>query len=94
LTDIEDEKRVFGGHNLIRTEPGNLSGFFVPPFVTTRGPRDFITRPSQDEDVFDERTLLEGSINDGLSSNRFATTTTLVTCDEDSALAILDTITK
>ena len=66
----------------------------MPPLVATFGPWDGVSGPLQDQDMLDERTLLQRSVGNGLGSNGLSTTATLVGCDENLGLAILNTISQ
>jgi len=49
----------------------------VPPSVSTLGPVDLSSSSLEDEDVLDERTLLESGIDDGLGSDALSSSSTL-----------------
>ena len=60
----------------------------MPPFVPSFNPRDGLAGPLQNQDVFHERDTGNSSIDDSLSGDRLATTTSFIGGDDHSASAI------
>jgi hypothetical protein len=71
---------------------GDLVGLLVPPEVTAGGHGDLVAGAAEDENLLDERALLEGGVDNGLGGDRLATTATLVRGEEDLGLAVVDTV--
>lgn len=64
----------------------------MPPEITAFGPRNLGARPPEDQDLLDQRAVLESGINDSLGGNGLASTATFVAGDDDLALAVVDTV--
>ena len=64
----------------------------MPPQISARGPRHFIPRTLQHEDVFDEGTLFDGRIDDHLRRDSLTAAPALVGGDDDARLAVLNTV--
>lgn len=56
----------------------------MPPLVPRGRPWDGISCSLKDEDMFNERTLIEGGVDDGLCGDCLSTATALVGGDEDT----------
>jgi hypothetical protein len=93
-TDVEDEKRVFSGHDFRGTVTGNPGNLLMPPLIASFCPGNSASSPLEDKDVLDLGTLLESGINDGLGSDGFSATTTFIRSNDNTRLAIEDAITK
>ena len=94
-THIENEQRVLRAHDLRWAVRGNLLGFLMPPKVPSLSPRNLPTSPLQNKDLLHNPiSTLKSRINNSFSSNSLATTTTFVSRDQHTRLAILDTITE
>jgi hypothetical protein len=91
-THVENEQRVFGGHDFKRTIRRNLGCFFMPPLVPAFDPSDWFSRSLEDEDVLDVGAFLEGSIDNGLGGDRLAATLALVSRNNNSAAAVDDAL--
>jgi hypothetical protein len=88
-TYIEDEKGVFGGHDLGRTVAGDLGSLFIPPHVSTRSKGNFVSGALEKKDMLDDRTVLQGGIDDGLGGDGLATSTALVCGDHNARTAVI-----
>ena len=66
----------------------------MPPLITTRRPRDLAAGALENEDVLDDRALLNGRICDRLSGDRLTSSAALVGRDEHARLAVLHTVAK
>lgn len=64
----------------------------MPPEITPLGPRNLRASPLVDQYLLDERAVLESGIDDGLGCDGLASTATFVAGDDDSALAVVDTV--
>ncbi len=91
---VEDEKGIFGSHDLRRAIARDLQCFFVPPLIPPFNPRDVMASPLEDENVLDQWALFKRRIDDGLGSNALSTSTTLIRCNDNTGLAVLNTITE
>jgi hypothetical protein len=91
-TYVENEERIFGGHDLGRTIVGYFGRLFMPPDVPSGSNGDVIAGALEKEDVLDARTVLHGGVNDGLGGDGLATPTALVSCDHETRLAVVDAV--
>ena len=64
----------------------------MPPLVTTLNPRDGITSPLEDKNVFDDRAMLDSIVSECLDSDGLATTAAFIGGDYDAGLAVVDTV--
>ena len=64
----------------------------MPPLVSTFSPGDLVSGSLQDEAVLDERTFVEGSVDDGLGCDRFSSSLSLVGGDDDSRFGVDDSV--
>lgn len=64
----------------------------MPPEITALGPRNLGASPLVDQYLLDERAVLESGINDCLGCDGLASTAAFITGDDDSALAVVDTV--
>ena len=91
-TNIEDEEGVLRVKQSGRAVVGNLGCLLVPPVITALDKVDRVTSSLQNENVLNEGTLLQGVIGKCLQCDALASTTTFVCCDDDSGLAVIDTV--
>jgi hypothetical protein len=66
----------------------------MPPLVTPLRPRDLVTGPLEDENMLDEWTIFESSIDNRFGGNGLSTAFAFVRRNDDARLAILDSVTK
>ena len=66
----------------------------MQPLVTSLRPGNGVAGPLLDKNVLDPGALLEGGISGGLGNNGLSTSLTLIGCDQNAGLAILDAVTK
>ena len=71
----------------------------MPPLFTSLRPGNGVAGngvagPLLDKNVLDPGALLEGGMGGGLGNNRLSTSLTLIRCDQNAGLAILDAVTK
>lgn len=85
---------MFGRQKDGWTEVRNLGCLLVPPLVPSFSPRDLISGPLQNENVFDIGAVVESTVHDLLNSNGLTAPTSLVCGDDDPRLAVIDTIAK
>ena len=88
-TYVEDEKRVFGGHDLGRTVAGYLGGLLMPPNISARSQGNLIACTLEEKDVLNARTILQGSVDDGLGGDGLAASTALIGSNHDAGSAII-----
>jgi len=88
LTHIKDEETVLTIHDLRSAVRRNLVYLLVPPFVPSFNPRNAFAGPLQNQDVLHLRDTGNGCVDDSLSGDRFATTTTLISGNDNSASTI------
>lgn len=93
-THVENEERVFRGHDLRRAVVRYLERFLVPPFVAARGERNLVTGTPEDEDMLNKWALFESCVDDGLGRDGLTSPTTLVGGDKNAGFAVLGTITE
>jgi hypothetical protein len=91
---IKDEQRILRWHDFGRAVFGDPRRLLVPPSVTAFRPRNLISSTPENEDVLDLRTAFECSVNDSLGCNSLPATASFISCKNDAALAVVDTITK
>ena len=91
---VKDEQRVFGRHDGGRTIRWYFGGFFVPPEISSLDPRNGVSSPAEDEDVFDYRTLFECGVDDGFGSDRLASASSLVGGDQHARAAVVDAVSE
>lgn len=94
VAHVEDEQRIFGCHDLRWAVVRYLCDLIVPPFIPSLSPRHFIASPLENKYMLDNRALFEGSIDDHLGSNCFATSLALVTGNDHTRATILNTVTQ
>lgn len=94
IAHVENEQWVLRCHDLGWTVVRHLSDLIMPPFIPSWGPRNLITSPLQNEDMLDFGTILQRGIDDHLGSNRLASPSAFITCDDNTRAAILHAITK
>lgn len=63
-THVKDEQGVLRVHWLAWAEGWHLGALFVPPLVPALGHWDILACSSEDQDVVDQRALLESSVDD------------------------------
>ena len=66
----------------------------MQPLVTSLRPGNGVAGPLLDKNALDPGAPPEGGISSGLGNNRLSTLLTLIGCDQNAGLAILDTVTK
>ena len=66
----------------------------MQPLVTSLRPGNGVAGPLLDKNTLDPGALLEGGIGGGLGNNGLSTSLTLIGCDQNAGLAILDAVTK
>ena len=76
-THVKDEERILRAHDLNRADGRDLSGLLVPPSISTLSPVDLSSGSLEDEDVLDERALLESGVDDGLGSDALSSSSSL-----------------
>lgn len=81
-------------HDLGRAVCGDSLGLLVPPLVAPCRPRNFLSGSLQYQNVLNEGTILERSINNSLGGDRLASALALVGGDDDTAFAVLDSVTQ
>lgn len=86
---VKDEERVFGGHDCGRAIRWYFGGFFVPPEISSLDPRNGVSSPSKDEDVFDYGALFDCSVDDGFGGDRLASASSLVRGDQHARTAVI-----
>lgn len=89
---VKDEQGILSAHDLDGADRRDLSGLLVPPSVSTLSPVDLSSSSLENEDVLDERALLESGVDDALGSDALSSSSTLIGGDHDSTLAILGSI--
>ena len=66
----------------------------MPPAVTALDPVDRVAGALEDEDVLDNRAVLERGVRELLDRNGLATAAALVGGDDGAGLAVVDAVTK
>lgn len=94
LTHVENEERILGAEDLRRAVGWDSLSLLVPPLVAALRPRDVFPSPLQNQDMLNERAVLERSVDDRLGGDSLAAALALVGGDHDAAFAILHTITQ
>ena len=64
----------------------------MPPLIPTLNPSDLIASVLQNEDVLDVRAVLQSLVGKGLDSDGLSTTATFVGSEDDTRLAVVDTV--
>lgn len=64
----------------------------MPPEVTATGPGNFRASTLIDKDVLNSRALLESVINNLLRANQLATSLAFISCDDDLAAGVDNTV--
>lgn len=88
LTHIKDEERVLTIHDFWSAVRRNLVHLLVPPFVPSFNPRNALAGPLQNQDVLHFNDTSNSCVDDSLGSDRFATTTTFISGNDNSASTI------
>ena len=91
-TYVENEERVLGADWLGRAVRWNLRSLDVPPLVATLSPWYLLAGAAEDQDVLDERALLECGVDNDLGCDRFSSTSAFVSCDDNSRAAVGNTV--
>lgn len=76
-THVKDEQGILSAHDLDGADRRDLSGLLVPPSVSTLSPVDLSSSSLENEDVLDERALLESGVDDALGSDALSSSSTL-----------------
>jgi hypothetical protein len=91
---VKNEERILGRHDFGRTVLGDFCDLLIPPLVAATGHGHWVACALEDEDVFNERTFLESSIDNGFGGNSLAAAFAFVRGEHDARFAVLDSITK
>ena len=66
----------------------------MPPLITTSRPGNLAASALEDEDVLDDRALLNGRIRNRLGGDRLTSSTALIGRDEHARFAVLHPVAK
>lgn len=89
---VENEQGVLGCHDLRGRIAGDLVNLFVPPMIPALDPGNGVAGPLQNEDVFYQGTLFQGTVDYGLGRDGLSTSLSLVAGDDDSGRAVVDAV--
>ncbi len=91
---VEDEERIFTGHDFWRAVVGHLCNLFMPPDVAPPGHGNIVSSALEHYHLLNIWALPESSVDDSFSRDSLAPTFSLIARNQDAGPAVEDTVAK